>query len=72
LGLRGNCQVADADECRSAAQGEPVDSGDKALQQVLKDAGIDVSRIGVVYFANALTTHSSGRQCAVDFPDNIW
>src|ERR1700751_4183847 len=35
---------------------------EKALQQALKDAGIDASRIGVVYFANALSGLITGQE----------
>jgi acetyl-CoA acetyltransferase len=35
---------------------------EEALQQALKDAGIDASRIGVVYFANALSGLITGQE----------
>jgi hypothetical protein len=35
---------------------------EEALQRVLKDAGIDASRIGVVYFANALSGLITGQE----------
>src|SRR6201982_1134059 len=35
---------------------------EEALQQALRDAGIDASRIGVVYFANALSGLITGQE----------
>src|SRR6478672_12303894 len=35
---------------------------EEALQQALKDAGIDASRIGAVYFANALSGLITGQE----------